>query len=206
MTEQSKEEFKENIQGWIDNRFGVPNTVNIQCFLDFSKFIALDSQPTEGELISDEEIVNTIHMRTLPEFAEALRKVAKAQFLHDRARFQKVLQTALKQSQAGEEIDLPEDLYELFCAIQNSGMAKFAGYISPEEVAVREAQIMKAGLLAIEEARQQERERITRKVESTAEPDYYTGSLVATIQILLDEELKDLPWWQALKSGKEGGE
>lgn len=84
MTEQSKEEFKENIQGWIDNRFGVPNTVNIQCFLDFSEWL--------------------------------IKETGYVQLA--------ALQTALKQSQAGEEIDLPEDWYELFCAIQNSGIAK----------------------------------------------------------------------------------
>jgi len=34
------------------------------------------------------------------------------------------LRAALKQSLAGEEIDLPADWYELFCSIQNSGITR----------------------------------------------------------------------------------
>ena len=38
-TQPLDKELREKIQAWIDNRFGVPNTVNLQAYLDFYGFI-----------------------------------------------------------------------------------------------------------------------------------------------------------------------
>jgi len=63
-----------------------------------------------------------------------------------------------------------------------------------------EAQLAKAKPII----EKQERDRIIRIIEKEATPDYFTGNLLVTIKVWLDEKdgFTNLPWWQALKEEK----
>ena len=83
------------------------------------------------------------------------RGIAKAQL----AEVFKRLKGALAQSRKGEDIDLPEEWFELFSSIQNDGITNVCA--NCDTPLLREGELYQK----LEEAKKQERERITGFIE-----------------------------------------